>query len=346
MYKYPINNYNLFSELLDITPDKHSMKKSLLRYMEMKIHPYIDKYDYKRIVVQGFFDRSQGISDKEKNDKLFNYIRPTAFLKNEVLYINCFPGIDYVYHYGNIIKTYISLKSKTIDVIHKIPTEDVCWKAITDSNLKDIPITHTVILGYVEGIQEISPNDKWYGNGNFLWKEVMLTSSKGILLGCKHTYWGEIAGRIVENLASKGVKRVIYIGKLGTLNPKLVPNLTIATGNTSILPNGHTVKWNNLFSKINDPQVYHGKHITVPSVMQETQAWLKQNKYLVDFVDPEIGHMALAAKNKKIEFSYLHIISDNLSKKYDSDLSNERKEEVIRNRKQLCKKVENIVLKL
>lgn len=166
-----------------------------------------------------------------------------------------------------------------------------------------------------------------------------LSKSEGILLGCKHTYWGEIAGRIVNYLAMNRVKRVIYSGKLGTLTPYLVPNLTIVTGNSSILPNGEIVNWNNIFESIVDNQVYNGVHITVPSVLQETEKWLNICKNKIDFVDPEIGHMALAASNNQIQFSYFHIISDNLSAKFESDLSNERKLDVIENRRRLCLKI-------
>lgn len=339
MYHYPINNLNYFSQLLTVPPNLHTMGNSLIRYMEIKIHSLLDESNCKKIIVRSCFDRSHGISKKEKNDKLFNYIRPTATIDNSTLYINCFPGIDYVFHYGNIFKSYINLTNQQIDVTHLLPSETECWNAIVKSELKNIPITHTVIMGYVEGLQWISNDTNWHGTGNFLWKQVHLSKSDGILLGCKHTYWGDIAGRIVSYLALNGVKRVIYAGKLGTLNPKLMPNLTIATGNSSILPNGEIICWNNLFENISDSQIINGIHITMPSVLQETNEWLNANKSQVDFVDPEIGHMALAAYNNKIEFSYLHIISDNLSTKFEADLSNERKFDVIENRKLLYQKI-------
>lgn len=346
MYNYPVNDFNYFSKLLDVSPNFHSMGNSLIRYMKIKVHPLLDKCDYKKVVVQGLFDRSSGISSKEKNDKLFNYIRPTAITRKTILYINCFPGIDYVFHYGNIMKSYISLTHRKIKVSHVLPSEEECWQAIAESEMKYIPKPHTVIMGYVEGLQDISTDATWHGTGNYLWKYVHLSSGDGILLGCKHTYWGEIAGRIVKYLALNGVKRVIYSGKLGTLNPDLVPNLTIATGNTSILPNGQIVKWKNMFDGIIDSHVSYGVHMTVPSVLQETKEWLNSNRNIVDFVDPEIGHMAYVAENFGIEFSYFHIISDNLSSKFDSDLSNERRLEVIQNRKQLCKKIGKTILQL
>ena len=339
MYHYPINDLNYFSKLLTVFPDEHSMGSSLKRYMEIKVHHLVDEHNYDRIIVRNYFDRSTGISSKEKTDKLFNYIRPTATIEGSTLYINCFPGIDYVFHYGNIMQSYVALTGKQTDIIHWLPTEDECWNAIVASELSSIPKAHTVIMGYVEGLQWISDETAWHGSGNFLWKRVHLSTGEGILLGCKHTYWGEIAGRIVSYLALNGVKRIIYAGKLGALNSSLVPNITIATGNSSILPNGEVISWNNLFEKVADHQVYNGVHITVPSVLQETKNWLEIYKNRVDFVDPEIGHMAVAAYNHKIQFSYFHIVSDNLSIKFKSDLSNERELDVIEDRRKLCKKI-------
>lgn len=343
MYYYPIDSMEYFSKLLTISPNMHTMGSSLKRYMEIKIHPLLNRNNYSQIVVQNKFDRSCGISSKEKSDKLFNYIRPTATLRGTTININCFPGIDYIFHYGNILKSYLALTNKKVNIIHNIPNENDCWKAIAESGLKCIPKPHTVIMGYVEGLQWISNDSMWQGDGNFLWKRVNLSTGEGILLGCKHTYWGEIAGRIVSFLAMNGVKRIIYSGKLGTLNPHLTPNTTIATGNSSILPNGKSICWTNIFENIVDEQVYNGVHITVPSVLQETNDWLNMHKYDIDFVDPEIGHMALAAQRSQIEFSYFHIISDNLAKKYETDLSNERNKEVIDNRKKLFHKMGTVI---
>lgn len=343
MYHYPLDDLRCFSDLITITPDVHTMGESLMRYIEMKMHPLLNECDYSRIVVRGRFERAYGISDKEKKGKLFNYMRPTATLEDSVMYINCFPGIDYVFHYGNIIKTYLLLTNREVEVMHSIPSEKECWDAIIHSELQSIPKVHTVIMGYVEGLQWISDDASWKGKGNFLWKRVCMSTCEGILLGCKHTYWGEIAGRIVSYLAAKGVKRVIYSGKLGTLNAGVVPNMMIATGDSSILPNGEKISWNNIFENAIGGQVYSGTHITVPSVLQETKKWVNEYKGIADFVDPEIGHMALAAYKNKIEFSYFHIISDNLSEKYDFDLSNERKLEVIEDRRKLCNRIGTVI---
>lgn len=345
MYRYPINDNSCFSTLLAINPLEHSMGSSLKRYLEIKVHPLFYGRNFDKIIVRNNFDRKSGISNKEKSNKLFNYIRPTAAIEDSTLYINCFPGIDYVFHYGNILKSYASLTNRSIDVIPCLPTDEECWNVISESELKYVPKVHTVIMGYVEGLQWISDEFNWNEVGFYAWKNVSLATNKAILLGCKHTYWGEIAGRIVSYLALNGVKRIIYSGKLGTLKSNIEPNISIATGNTSILPNGEIIRWNNIFDNIVDTntRVYRGIHITVPSVLQETTLWLDQNINNADFVDPEIGHMALAALNNNIQFSYFHVVSDNLSKKYEADLSNERQRGVIEKREELYRKIGLII---
>jgi hypothetical protein len=72
-----------------------------------------------------------------------------------------------------------------------------------------------------------------------------------------------------------------------------------------------------------------GAHITLPSVLLETKRWVKEQGIRYDFVDPEIGHFAVAAERSSIRFSYLHLISDNLVRRYSEDLSNEREEIIL-----------------
>ncbi|MDO4170570.1 MAG: hypothetical protein Q4D45_11815 [Lachnospiraceae bacterium] len=201
-------------------------------------------------------------------------------------------------------------------------------------------------MGYVEGLDFLSSDITWQRSGNFFYKTFKTKSGTALLLGCTHTFWGEIAGRIVAYLAEMGVKRIIYSGKLGTLNPDLIPNQSLATGNLSILPNGQVVIWKNLFENIHHKKIYHGVHITIPSVLQENINWALTQKETISFVDPEIGHMAYAAQTSGVEYSYLHIISDNLCRKYQYDLSNERENNVIAHRQILLKIIGQAIIEL
>ncbi len=316
--------------------DSHSMGDSLKEYIEMKLPDILFSEKISEIHIVGNYNRSQGISPKEKNDKLFNYKRPTVIAKDHVGIINCYPGIDYIYHYASLVKTYLNILGIDKNVKVYFPNEQDIEQQLMKSNLKDIPKCQTVILGYVVGFDYLSKDSNWQGGGDFLWKNI---DSSKILVGCKHSYWGDIAGHIVSILANLGVKNVIYIGKLGTLNENNKPNESIATGSKSIFFDGSSVEWHNIFDVEESPLIKKGVHYTLPSIIQETKSWVEENKNKVDFVDPEIGHMAKAAQDSGISFSYIHIISDNLSKKFDEDLSNERKQEILVKRKKLIKTI-------
>lgn len=62
-----------------VLPNEHSMKeKSLERYLEIKINPILLTKEIDEIIVVGEYKRSDGVLLKEKNNKLFNYKRPTV----------------------------------------------------------------------------------------------------------------------------------------------------------------------------------------------------------------------------------------------------------------------------
>lgn len=91
------------------------------------------------------------------------------------------------------------------------------------------------------------------------------------------------------------------------------------------------------------PRVAYGIHCTLGSVLDETTDWLLATEKQYDFVDPEIGHMAKASLEGGTEFGYLHIISDNLARKYIHDLSNKRQTNVLKDRKRLVSEIQDIL---
>lgn len=325
------------------TYEKHSMGESLKRYIEIKLVEDLFSDDVEEIKIVGEYDRLEGVSRKEKNDKLFNYKRPTIQIKDNIATIKCYPGVDYVYHYSSLVDTYQRIIGVNKKISVEFPTEKQIYEELKKSNITTIPSVKTVILGYVVGFDYLSNDKEWKGKGDFLWKSI---EDGKILLGCKHSYWGDIAGYIVSILAEMGVQNVIYIGKLGTLNKNNIPNESIATGSKSVFIDGSSVEWNNFFSNEKSSFIKEGVHFTLPSIIQETKEWVNNNCDTIDFVDPEIGHMAKAALDNNINFSYIHIISDNLVKKYDEDLSNERKEKILEKRKKLIKIIGKCIKKI
>lgn len=331
MYKYLT-----FFDTPKITyPDDHTMRESIYEYISMKFPTAILDPGIKKIVVRGRYNRSTGISSIEKKGKRFNFKRPTTERIGNTIYVNCFPGKDYVFHYASMIKSYMVFHELAIEVRMEIPDDYVCRRAVKQTNLKEIPKVPIVIMGYVEGMEKLSSDRIWTGTGDFKWKHIRFKDEDAIILGCEFSYWGDIAGHVVAELADLGVKVIIYSGKVGSLNGDILPNVSLATGNWSIMPDGEIVEWDNLFKDIKAANVYFGKQATLPSVMQETKEWQLNKGAEISFVDSEIGHMARSAAMNGIQFSYLHVISDNLGSKFDTDLSNERREDVLANRKKL-----------
>ena len=319
---------------------QHTMGNHLEKYLEIKMHNHVSDKTFDKIIVIGEYDRSVDISLYEKKDKKFNWQRPTAEIKNNQLFIKCPPGKDYVSHYGSLIATYLAIKQRKFDHVYYIePSNDLCNQLMDASNLKMIPLNKTVIVGY--GLDIIAGEENWQENGPFLYKPTQIFNKDVTFIGCKYSIWGDIAGKFVQSLSKLGVKQVIYIGKLGSLNDDLIPNEHLATGNVSNVE-GTMITWKNLFTMNDKSFVKFGRHYTSPSTICETKEWLENNKKF-DFVDPEIGHMAKAANESNIDFSYLHIISNNLTKILSENLSNERLQTITSKRRKLLIRIKSIL---
>lgn len=332
------NNRVLHTPFCIDNASAHTMGDSLYRYIEMKIHELFEESTFDKIIVRGDYDRVNArISKKEKNDKLFNFHRPTAKIEDKTLYLCCYPSQEYVRHYACLIKTHLNLTcpKKKIPVFYSEPSETDCWNVLLKSNLANAPKSKTAILGY--GLDSLAQSP-WSGEGPFIFSNCKAACGQITLIGCQHSIWADAGGRVVYQLGKLGFERVIYIGKLGGLKDKFKPNETLATGSRSYL-NGEIIEWENIFENIKHPSLLFGDHYNCPSVIYETKRWLKKCAVEHDFVDPEIGHMAKYAKSCGICFSYLHLISDSLCQKYNEDLSNERNTAILAKRHELKNKI-------
>lgn len=300
-------------------------------YVHTRIHEEIDHATYERIVVHGRYDRSAGISIKEKTDKRENGQRPTAELRNTDLWINCFPGRAYVFHYGSLIATHLALTGRDPGLVEiRLPPLAACESEVLKSGYAGLIPTPVAVLA--------SGND-WFAPSNAVWQDqgafLLRTETIGLptitWIAVKHSFWGDIAYFIGRSLARSGFGLVVFAGKLGSLVDSHEPNRTLATGGSSSLA-GECVTWSNLFGSSIHKNLATGRHVTLPSVLQESVTWTASQRGRFEFVDPEIGNMAAGVAAGGSRFSYLHMVSDNLSKKYDADLSNER-DEAIRNQR-------------
>lgn len=339
------------------SPENHTMGSSLNEYLRIKVHPDILSRSWDPILINGLHDRLHAsISTIEKTDKPFNWQRPTAstspYAPNTIR-LHVFPGFDYVQHYAAIVATYLSLECNSRDVVqYSLPTTDQCMLPLLQSNLAQLGKVDVVVMGYVHGLAGYTGNRGWDGGDSsqlFAWQKIIMPNGTTVaFLGCRVSFWGDIAGNVVRALQQlNGVRCVLYIGKLGSLRAEHTPNTLLASGNRSSVK-GETVEWDNalapfLASKHEQGVVVNGMHLTLPSVLDETKEWLAKNISAHDFVDPEIGHMAKASLEGGTEFGYLHIISDNVARKYAHDLSNERLQGVLIGRKGSISEIQEVL---
>lgn len=170
MYDYP-GDCSKYTIPLSILSEEHTMGDSLERYLAMKIDPGIASKAVKEIVVRGRFVRGADRGAREKSGKMFNFMRPTLETGESTAYLNCYPGIDYVFHYANIVASYLRIKQVEKPVRIILPKEEECWRALEVSGLLNIPKVDTVIMGYVEGLGVLSFDEKWSSCGYFFWKK-------------------------------------------------------------------------------------------------------------------------------------------------------------------------------
>jgi hypothetical protein len=327
---------------LPVAVDRHTMAPDrLLRYLQIKVHHLIQDHDWDSIHVVGGYDREAVISTHEKSGKLFNFERPTAEVHGRRLVIKAFPGVDYVHHYALIIATYLSMTGKPVDAVsYELPDPATSCDAVEKLDLG--LDGELVIVGW--GLAHLVPADGvWtYGHG-YAWQRAQVHGRAVVYLGFLHSIWGDVAGRVVTQLSEVGARDVVYVGKVGALNPNIEPNTRLATGNTSLV-GGSPVTWHDFFGDFAtaQPGVHTGVHVTSPSILLENRDWLTEHAGHA-FVDPEIGPMGAAAQRARIGFGYLHVISNNLARHYAADLSNERHRDVIRRRTILISQIRDII---
>ena len=321
---------------------RHTMSvPSLRRYLEIKAHHLLSERDWAEIRVIGAYDRACTASANEKNDKLFNWQRPTAQAHGDCLVIKCFPGQDYVRHYALIIATYLSLAGRYHgQVDYELPDERTC-AAATDRLDLDPSGDDLVVLGW--GLGHFTDPGAWVPGHGYAWQRAEHHGRRVLYLGYQHSIWGDTAGRVVSRLAALGARRVVYVGKVGALDPAIAPNTCLATGDSSVLDGG-MARWRNVFAGLagGQPDIRHGVHVTSPSILLEDTRWLAGQGGR-QFVDPEIGHMGRAAACTGIEFGFLHVVSNNLAAAYPADLSNERLSHVVERRAELLDRIHEII---
>ncbi len=320
---------------------QHTMGAALYQYLNIKIHDYIKEKAFDTILIVGKYDRQSNISKYEKTGKKANWQRPTARLEGRVLWIEVFPGMDYVRHYAALISTYFAINDLPMPTVqYCLPTEADCWVPIHESDLSQLTPTEYVITGYA--LPEIAKDTHWQEYDTFHAQQTTIGGKTVTFVSVKHSFWGDIGGRLVAHWATLGFEKVIFIGKVGGLKAAFQPNGHLATGHCSLVE-GEVICWDNIFADVKEAVVQHGPHISSPSVLFETKEWLQLMQDRFSFVDPEIGQFARAAVRHGVGFGYLHLISNTLVENNQENLSNERHPNILKKRAALIATLQAIL---
>lgn len=138
-----------------------------------------------------------------------------------------------------MIATYLSLNGNhPYSVSCQLPSIANSMRPLLQSNLQMLRRIDVAVLCYVQGLP-LFKRDPWIGREDELFSGQISDLSGGgriAFIGCQVSFWGDIAGTVIRTLQQLNqVKCVLYVGKLGTLRPKLSPNKHLVTEDSSFV---------------------------------------------------------------------------------------------------------------
>jgi hypothetical protein len=282
-----------------------------------------------------------------KGQKVFNWRRPTFVMSEEMVRCHVTPGTAYVLHYAHLVATAAMMRARDVVVTMAPPSPEEARDFIRQT-MPHVPAADAAIVGYTERLHLGDADDHpWVMTPGWGWKLARVGRKRVLLVGCEFSFWGDVAGHVVAELLERQVSDwVIYVGKLGTLNAGVRPNRMLATGTESLV-NAQPVQWQGRLAAnlpANDVRIIRdARHVTINSVVEETIAWFDRYAPTHDLVDPEIGHMGLAAQEAGSSFDFLHLVTDCLATDYGIGLYDERSKRVISRRIKLMGKISEMI---
>ncbi|KAF7133906.1 hypothetical protein CNMCM5793_005372 [Aspergillus hiratsukae] len=169
--------------------------------------------------------------------KLYNFVRPELLLAQEsdsqrlVAILTIMPGEDYIRHYASMLEVAqhdgaIPSNDGPIHcVLYPHLTQSIMtWTGLTELSANVEP-GDIVVLGFVA---ELLPRfASLVPTSRVIWRQdsqyyglVRLELRPGLvfsLVGAKYSYWGNLGGRVVTELAARRPRAICYIAKQGTL---------------------------------------------------------------------------------------------------------------------------------
>ncbi|WP_433683365.1 hypothetical protein [Nocardia sp. CA-119907] len=321
------------------------MGEQLHRYVLPKV-PELDLSDVQAIKVYGSPSLALLLNAKPLDTKLFNWRRPEFIRLGSFLHCVTSPGRDYTWHYAKLIATAGLIRGEQRPVLLTQPKRyEMDW--FIDRWLPhSLPDADVVVFGYVQQLfGREAEGVPWNHCHGFGWKHIDVAGASVLLLGCEFSYWGDLAGSLTAAILRREITSwVLYVGKLGSLDPSLAPNQWLATGQSSVV-DGVPFTWRGRLQYVRPTgrMLRDICHVTMPSVIDETREWAVEASQSCQVVDPEIGQMGRAAVKAGASFDYLHLVTDNLVKDFDQGLYDERSKHVASQRKSLLLEAEQMI---
>ncbi|WP_150246293.1 nucleoside phosphorylase-I family protein [Nocardiopsis quinghaiensis] len=325
-------------------PTGHTMGERLADYVLPKIPVDLLTATNGRAWVYPNRSLSFLLGGDKREGKRFNWRRPYFTVADQVLHCVVPPGRDYAHHYTQLVREACALTGLPTDVTTEPPAPGQGLEFMDHWLPAYLPANDRVILGYVEPLLRDRTTD-WTHRPGFGWRTARVGNATVLLLGCEFSFWGDLAGDLVTALTARGhTGGVVYVGKLGGLQPDMAPNTLVVTGTTTRIEECR-LTWDSALDLTQAPATLRSgvRHATVPSVLDETRTWFEANRADFDVVDPEIGHMARAATTAGVPFDYLHIVTDNLCGTYEHGLYGERAAPVATGRRRCLHDIETIL---
>ncbi|KAL4785055.1 hypothetical protein BJX76DRAFT_367213 [Aspergillus varians] len=255
--------------------------------------------------------------------KLYNFLRPELLLAQEsgsqrlVTILTIMPGEDYIRHYASILEVAqhdgaIPSNDGPIHcVLYPHLTQSMMtWTGFTELSANIEP-GEIVVLGFVA---ELLPRfASLVPTSRVIWRQeslyyglVRLELRPGLvfnLVGAKYSYWGNLGGRIVTELAARRPRAICYIAKQGTvLSPDHIHCRIYSPTRYSVFDKGEAC-WrgddhpalpiNPLSSRF--PTFDRGLHVSTPTIVEQDVELRKQlAAHGAASIDNELAQMAKA----------------------------------------------------
>jgi hypothetical protein len=321
---------------------EHGMAGALERYVAARLPAALRELDgrLERIRLLGIYPthlaevaaelelgNPERLPFRAKPRRRLNHLRPWFFLAEQgrELLVAVPPGRDSLKQYSALARSFCAdwISPPLIESWHypRAATTLASWTGLDQIGLGSAA---TVVLGHTDALARAIPLaarlEPIIRNPYFRQDRFRTPSGRSIdLLGFTFSFWGDIAGRVADALYAGGAGEILYLGKVGALDPELVLYATLISPDRFLLAEHDRITAppfcvpNRLAAALD----LGGLHVSTPTVME--QGYLQRTALELwgpRSVDNEIAYLAQAAavhnrmQGTEIRFSSLSFATD------------------------------------